>query len=125
MAKINGAGGTAKFDTTEIFILSWTLDITGETINVTDSSNLTWEAHIASGFKGWSGTFEGFQMTGTPDPAIGGSEAELILEFASGRDYTGNAIVTSVGTTVDVPGTDGVKKSFTFQGTDDVALTNA
>lgn len=125
MAKINGSGGTATFSSTQIHIISWTLDITGETINVTDSSNSEWEAHIASGFKGWSGTFEGFQLTGTADPAIGGNPAELVLEFASGRDYTGDAIVTSVGTTVDVPGTEAVKKTFTFQGTEDVALTNA
>jgi len=125
MAKISGAAGTATFSSTEIYITSWTIDIAGETIDVTDSSNTTWQSHIASGFKGWTGTFEGFQETGAADPAIGGSAASLVLELYGTRNYTGNAIITGVSTVVDVPGAEAAKKSFTFQGDATLTLTNA
>ena len=125
MAKISGASGTATFDSTEIYITGWSVDIAGETINTTDSSNSTWEEHLPSGFKGWTGTFEGFQETATADPAINGTAASLVLELDGTRDYTGNVIITGVSTTVDVPGAEAIKKTFTFQGTGTLTLTNA
>jgi len=52
MAKISGAGGTATFDTTEVLITGWSCDTAAETIDVTDSGDTTWQAHIPSGFSG-------------------------------------------------------------------------
>lgn len=117
MAKLSGAGGTATFDSTEVLITGWTVDISGETIPVTDSGDTTWMQHIASGFKGWSGTFEGFAIAGTADEAIGGAAATLVLVAGGSDQYSGSAILTNVSTGVDVPGTEAVTKSYTFQGT--------
>ncbi len=125
MAKINGSAGTATFDSTEILITSWTVDITGEVINTTDSSDTTWMSNLASGFKSWTATCEGFQITGTADPAIGGAAASLVLELDGSRDYTGNAICTGINTVADVPGAEAEKKSFTFTGDGALTLTNA
>ena len=117
MAKISGAAGTATFDSTEVLITSWTCDIAGETIDVTDSGDTTWMAHIATGFKGWSGSFEGFAVAGTADEAIGGTAATLALVAGATDNYSGSAIITGVSTVLDVVGTEAVKKSYTFQGT--------
>ena len=124
MAKISGQAGTATYDTTEQYITGWTVDVAGEVIDVTDSSNTTWNAFIGSGFKSWSGSFEGFQETATADFAIG-SAATLTLELDGTRNYAGSAIITGISTVVDVPGAEAVKKSFTFQGTSTLTLTNA
>jgi len=126
MAKISGTLGTAALaGGATTYITGWTLDITGEVIDVTDSSVATWNAFIGSGFKSWSGTFEGFQETNTADLSIGAAPAELTLELDASRNYGGTAIITGCSTVVDVPGAEAVKKSYTFQGTSDVALTNA
>ena len=125
MAKISGSAGTATFDSTEYYITAWSCDVSGEVIDVTDSSNTTWSEFLASGFKSWSGSFEGFQETGTADPTVGGAAATLVLELDGSRNYTGSAIITGLGTTVDVPGAEAIKKSYTFQGTGTLTLTNA
>jgi len=117
MAKISGAAGTATFDSTEVLITSWTCDISGETIDVTDSGDTTWMAHIASGFKGWSGSFEGFAIAATADETVGGTAATLSLVAGATDNYSGSAIITGCSTVVDVPGAEAVKKSYTFQGT--------
>jgi hypothetical protein len=125
MAKISGQAGTATFKGVEYYITGWTVDIEGEVIDVTDSSNTTWKEFLASGFKSWSGTFEGFQETAVTDPTIGGTAASLVLELDGTRNYTGNAIITGVSTSLDVPGAEAVTKTYTFQGTGTLTLTNA
>jgi hypothetical protein len=125
MAKISGAAGTATFDSTEYYITGWSCDVSGEVIKTTDSSNTTWDAFIAAGFTSWSGSFEGFQETNTADPTVGGAAATLVLELDGTRNYTGSAIITGVSTSADVPGSEAITKSFTFQGTGTLTLTNA
>jgi hypothetical protein len=116
MAKISGAAGTASFGANPILITGWTCDVSAETIDVTDSGDTTWMAHIGSGFASWSGSFEGFAVATTADETIG-SVAELILTAGATDDYTGSAIITGISTVTDVPGAEAVKKSYTFQGT--------
>lgn len=125
MAKFSGATGTVTFDSSEIYMTSWTCDVSGEVIDTTDSSNTTWKSFIASGFKEWSGSFEGFQETATADPAIGGTAATIELTLDGTNKYSGSAIITGVSTTLDVVGNEAVKKSYTFQGTGTLTLTNS
>ena len=125
MAKFSGATGTVTFDSTEIYMTGWTCDVSGEVIDTTDSSNTTWKSFIASGFKEWSGSFEGFQETATADPAIGGTAATIELTLDGTNKYSGSSIITGVSTTLDVVGNEAVKKSYTFQGTGTLTLTNA
>ena len=128
MAKISGSAGTVYSGTTTVFITAWTADVKGEIIDTTDSSVLTWKTFIANGWKEWSGTFEGFQETGVADLAIG-VEAALVLGMvgaagAATVKYAGQSIITGVSTNLSVVGTDAVKKSYTFQGTGTLTLTN-
>lgn len=125
MAKITGSLGSATFNSVAIYITDWNIDIKTDVIPTTDSSNTTWKEFLASGFKEWSGSFSGFQETGTADPTIGGTAATLKLNLDSTRYYQGSAIITGVSTNANVVGTDAVKKTFTFQGTGTLTLTNA
>lgn len=126
MAKISGEAGTAALSGgATTYITGWSLDETSEPINVTDSSNATWDEFIPSGFKTWSGSFDGFQETNTADLTVGDSAAELTLELDGTRKYVGDAIITGISTVVDVPGAEAIKKSYTFQGTGELNLTNA
>jgi len=124
MAKISGALGTATIGS-EFYITGWTIEIVGEAIDVTDSSDTTWKTFIPSGFTSWSGTFEGFQETGTADPTAGSTAAELTLELDASRNYVGNAIITLIGTSLSVAGAEAVTKTYAFQGTGSLLLTNA
>lgn len=117
MAKISGSIGTAVFGDTTVAITGWTCDVAGEVINVTDSGDTTWQAFIASGWTSWSGSFEGFAIAGVADLTIGGTAATLSLTANASNSYSGSAILLGVSTTLDVPGAEAVKKSYTFQGT--------
>ena len=125
--KLSGSTGKATYDSTEVEITGWTMDIAGEVIKTSDSSVDTpfWDTYLSAGFKGWSGTFEGFQITATADEIVGASAASLVLALDATRNYTGNAIITGCSTGLDVPGAEAVKKSYTFVGDGAVALTNA
>ncbi len=116
MAKFSGAAGECVFDSDTIVITGWTVDASAEVINTTDSGDTTWEEFIASGYANWSGSFEGFAISGVADQTIG-AEATLLLTVGASNTYTGSAIITGISTVVDVPGAEAVKKSHTFQGT--------
>ncbi|GAF78985.1 unnamed protein product [marine sediment metagenome] len=105
-----------------ISITGWSLDINAETIDTTDSSNTTWQSHIATDFVGGSGTFEGFYESGVTD--LSGSYP-IILRQNGAIYYTGTALITGNSTTIDVPGAEAVKKTYTFTCTDSVVLTTA
>jgi hypothetical protein len=125
--KINGSTGTAALSGgATTYITAWSIDITGDVIKTSDSSVSTpfWDTYISAGFKGWSGTFEGFQETNTADLVVGAAAASLVLELDASRNYTGDVIITGCSTTLDVPGAEAAKKSYTFVGTGAVALTN-
>ncbi len=113
------SGGTTKQC---ISITGWTLDLASEVINTTDSSDVTWESFISTDFSGGSGTFEGFFESGTTD--LTGSYP-IILRQSGAIYYTGTALITANSSTVDIPGAEAVKKSYTFTCTASVALTTA
>jgi len=115
------SGGTVQ---ETIAITSWTLDIASEAIQTTDSSVSTWHTFIDSEFKGGSGTFEAFFVTGALDTLLGNSTV-LILEADSANYYTCTAFITGNSSTVDVPGAEAVKKSYTFTNTSTITLTAA
>jgi len=125
MAKFSGSSGTATFGGTTINITGWTVDIKVATKDVTDSSSSAWKDFIADGFKEWTGSCEGFQESSTADLALGGTAASLVLSMASGKTYTGNAILTQLGTALQVTGTEAVKKTYSFQGTGALTLANS
>lgn len=105
-----------------ISITGWTLDLTAEVIPTTDSSNTIWDAFIPTDFSGGTGTFEGFYESGTND--LTGSYP-IILRQSGAIYYTGTALITGNSSVVDVPGTEAVKKTYTFTCTASVALTTA
>jgi hypothetical protein len=107
------SGGTIKLCTS---ITGWTLDTGAEVIKTTDSSSTTWDDFIASGFKGSTGSFEGFFETGTNDITVG-SSASLILREDSSNYYTFSALITGNSSTLDVPGSEATLKTYTFQVT--------
>jgi len=117
MAKISGASGTATFGETLTAITGWSCDVAGEVIDTTDSGDSTWKTFLGNGWTSWSGTFEGFAIAGVSDLTIGGTAAALSLVAGATDNYSGSAILTGVSTVADVPGTEAVKKSYTFQGT--------
>lgn len=112
-------GGTVKQC---ISITGWSLDLTAEVIPTTDSSNTTWDAFIPTDFSGGTGTFEGFFIAGAVD--LTGSYP-IILRQSGAIYYTGTALITGNSSVVDVPGTEAVKKTYTFTCTASVALTTA
>jgi len=107
-----------------VSITGWSLDLASEVINTTDSSNSTWNAFISNDWTGGTGTFEGFFEGGVTDLVIGDSYP-LVLRLSGAIYYTGTGIITGNSTTVDVPGTEAVKKSYTFTVTDSETLTTA
>lgn len=128
MAKIQGNTGNASFSGTTYYITGWTLDKKTEVQDTTDSSDSAagYKSFIGNGWSEWEGTFEGYQETGTADPAVGTSAA-LILGFNTSAviKYSGSAIITSISTNLAVVSTTPVKKTFTFKGTGALTLTNA
>ncbi len=113
------SGGTVRLTTS---ITAWSLDVTGEVINITDSGDSVWMENIASGFKGGTGTFEGFFSTGVTDVNVGSSTA-LILRGDGNNLYTLTAQITGNTSTTDVPGAEAVKKAYTFTATSSITQT--
>jgi hypothetical protein len=114
-------GGTTQLCSS---ITGWTLDLTSDAINTTDSSNSTWQAFISSEFAGGSGTFEGFYESGTNDLVVGNSYP-IVLRQSGAIYYTGTAYITGNSSVTDVPGAEAVKKTYTFTCTASVTLTTA
>ena len=118
-AQSYSSGGTVKTCAT---ITNWSMDINTDPINTTDSEVSTWNVFIGSGFKGGSGTFEAFFETATTDIVLGTSTA-LILRMDASNYYTCTAFITANTSTVDVPGAEAVKKSYSFTTTSTITQT--
>lgn len=104
-------------------VTNWSIEESRELIDVTDSSSASGtKTFIDSDWDVWSGSFEGFFQTGA-NPLIEGNSIEIVLKKADDNYYTGSAIITRTGVTVDVVGAEAVKKSYDFQG--DGNLTHA
>jgi len=125
MPKISGSTGAASFGGTTILITNWSADVTADIIDTTDSGDSSWKTSLAKGWKSWTATCDGFQISGVADETIGGTAASLILTMKTSNTYTGNAIITGMTVNTDVAGTDAVKKTYTFQGTGALTLATA
>lgn len=122
MAVLSGNAGLASFAGANFPITGWSITKTNSTANVTDSSSVTWEDHIAAGFRKWSGSFEGWFKNSQVKPTMNAIVA-AVFTVASGVTYSGNIIITSEATALTVDGTTAVKLTYNFQGTG--ALTEA
>jgi len=115
------SGGTAQ---QIIDITGWSLEETAEAIDVTDSSNTTWKAFLASGFTSATGTVEGFLLTGANKPALGTS-LTVKFDMDGSNYYSGSGIFTSDATVVNIPGTEAIQVTYNVQMTGTVTPTFA
>ena len=117
------SGGTLKDCAS---ITNWSLDIAGDVIKTSDSSVATpfWDTYISAGFKGASGTFDIFFESAVADLPLQTSTT-LILRMDASNYYTCTALLTANTSTVDVPGTEAVKKTYSFQTTSTITPTVA
>jgi hypothetical protein len=124
MARLAGTGGNVKYGagpTTSTGIKSWSLDYTVDALEGTgfDSSG---KRVYTAGLSGWSGSFEGYK-DGAPI-AIGSAVAlELEESATAGQEWTGTAIITSVGVNVAIDGL--VTYAYNFQGTGTLTVATA
>jgi len=115
------SGGTLKDCAT---ITAWSMDIATDPIQTTDSEVATWHVFIPNEFKGATGTFDVFFETAVTDLVLG-SSTTLILRMDASNYYTCTAYLTANTATVDVPGSEAVKKTYSFQTTSTISLTVA
>jgi hypothetical protein len=128
MAKITGNTGNVSYNSGDIKITGWTVDLKTEVQDITDSGDLSggYKVFQGNGWKEWEGSFEGWQETGVADPALG-TPATLVLGFNTSATikYSGSAIITGVSTALQIAGTTAVKKTYNFKGTGPLTLTNS
>lgn len=110
---VTGKEGKVKIGTTEIEILSWTLDITQPTQNVSNSGSGTWAEYTSVSFKEWAGSFEGYIESGTTYPIVGNT-VSLELIVSPTIKYAGSAIISGEHPSLDVNAV--TTLSFDFQG---------
>jgi len=111
----SGSMGNAK---------AWSLDVTQETVDVTDFDSSGWKESAAT-LNSWTGSITAiFDASGTAEGALqtgltGGSSVALELQLGGGAGsydvYSGNAIITGQSITNDVNGI--VEATFSFEGT--------
>jgi len=104
---------------------SWSLDVTGDMLDVTDFTSAGWREFIA-GLKGWSGSVELYTDSANGKqvvPSDVGTSAALRLYFNS-TDYAwGKAYVSGWSAAVAVDGVE--TQTVNFQGTSDLFWTAA
>jgi len=116
----SGAMGNAK---------AWSLDISQETIDVTDFGSNGWKESV-SGLKSWSGSITAiFDASGTAEGALqtgltAGSVVALDLQMGDGTGsydkYSGSANITGQSVSNDVNGI--VEVTFNFEGTGAITI---
>lgn len=121
---ITGKNGTVKTgnstlgSATEYQVTDWSLDISGGTIDVTDSASTDWREKVVGKRKSASGSFSAIMQYGETDLALNTSlEAHFMTEDTSGDEvyYSGAICITSMGVSTPIEGEDAVKKSFNFE----------
>lgn len=128
MAAISGKNGSVMIGTHEVAeIKSWSLDIGGEELDITDFSSAGYKEFIR-GLTEWSGSFEGnLDMTDTNGQyaldakILDGSSVTLKLYTNGTNYYTGTAFITGESPSVAVDGL--AEVSFNFRGTEDIDYT--
>lgn len=128
MAQIKGYDGQLSWvgiaDSDVAFnFYSWTLDVAGDTHDVTDFTSAGWRQHLG-GLKGWTVTVELYtDSTNQVQPSDLGSSAQLRMYMNSTDYYRGLAICNGFSPAVAV---DGVETTgLSFQGTSDLFMTSS
>jgi len=131
---ISGKNGTVKTgnatlgSATEYQVTDWSLDISGGTIDNTDSGSGDWRTKVPGKRKSASGSFSAIMSYGETDLAINTSlEAHFLADDTSTDEvyYSGAICITSMGVSVPIEGEDVVKKSFSFEFLGAVTKTDA
>ncbi len=115
-----GSDGKVKFGAgpTDIDdIKSWSLSRSVEAKPYNSSSTAGQTKRVA-GNKDWSGSFELYMDAADMDPGFDeGDLVDLELHSDDGvHKYTGNALITDIGTEVEVEGADIESQTITFEG---------
>lgn len=96
MAKLNGHGGTATFNSVVYEANKWSATIDIPELDVTDSGSSDWQELII-GTKKVSGNFSFFVDAETLSALIGGTAATLSLKIGkSNVNVSGSAFITAV-----------------------------
>jgi len=120
MACISGKNGALSVEGSNIAQLTaWTITQNAETIEAS-YMGASWKC-VKPGMASWEGTAEAIFDTGETYPVVGTEVALIAYEVDGTTTYSGNAIVTSLETSVGVE--DMITVSLSFTGTD--ALTTA
>ena len=113
MAEVHGKNGSITYSNITAGVHSWELTIESDVVETTDFADAGVKTFILGG-KGWSGSCEAnWDAANTAVP--GNAASDLVLTAASGKTYTGSAIIKTmvVKTTVN----DENRATYTFQGT--------
>lgn len=132
MAAIIGYSGSCTAGGSAVGVAkAWSVDINGETVDVTDFASGGWKKSVST-LKSWSGSitviFDGGEDAGVAALIAGltaGSSVALVLTTGatgtgSAETFTGDANITSMPVTQDVNGI--VEVSFAFEGTGALTL---
>lgn len=113
MAKVHGKGGSLTCTNLTAGINEWSLDISGEAVDVTDFSDAGVKAFIA-GLKEWKGSASGF-WDAANTVAVNDVITSPVFTYTTGKYYTGaSAIVTNIKTGASITGV--CPFSIEFQG---------
>lgn len=115
---INGFSGTLTLAAATLDIESWTLTVTGEAVDTTNTGDGGWESNI-TGAKAWEVSCKTFwDSAAVPTGAAGftpGTSGTLTLNVgSSGKTYTGSARITQISIENPVKGVVGF--SVTLKG---------
>lgn len=121
---ITGKNGTVKTgnatlgSATEYQVTDWSLNISGGTIDVTDSGSTDWREKVVGKRKSASGSFSAIMQYGETDLAINTAlDAHFLADDTSGDEvyYSGSIAITDMGISVPIEGEDKVVKSFSYE----------
>ena len=119
MAEVAGKGGSITFTNLTVGVKTWTCDLVGDVLEVTDYSDSGHRTFIA-GLDGWTASVElNWDAANTVDV---GDSATLTLTIVDGTThYAGTALVTGISISSNVDGV--VTATISFQGSGACTLT--
>ncbi len=126
--EIAGYGGNVTFTGVigaTLMARSWTLDLSGDTPDITDfDDTANWRVFLAA-LNGWTATVDCVvDNADLVQPADVGVSATLDLFLVDGgNNYTGNAICNSLSATVSVEGE--ATQTISFQGNGALAISDS
>ena len=119
MALVGGLAGACSLGSMgTLSFREWTLDYNQATIDVTVFGTTTGRARVP-GITQWSGSAEG-KLDGTTAPILPTAAQSVTLTVATGRTWTGSAIITGLSPSVAVDGE--VTARVSFDGTGELKI---